>query len=346
MAPMTRWVIRKIITLVLTLVVVTLATFAIMKAAPGNPYATDRKIDPLIERVLRKRLCLDRPWHVQYWCYVKNMATGEIPSMRYEDKTPGQVVFPSLVDPRTGEQRILFWEQRTRHDGTVEDVLRILPNGGLLASFLVGASALLFAMCIGVTAGAIASKRRNSRTDHALMGWAMFGITVPNFVIGPLLALVVGTRLGWFPSSGWGELRHLTLPIITLGLAYASYIARIARGGILDIIHEDYVRTARAKGVPEWRVTARHVLKLGLQPVVTYLGPAASGIVVGSVVVETVFQIPGIGRHLVESALNRDYTLLMTMTVLLFTLLFIANMVVDLSYQLIDPRTRGKEATP
>lgn len=339
-----QWLGRRLVALVLTLIVVTIATFAIMKAAPGNPYATDRKLDPAVEREIRKRLCLDEPWHVQYWCYVKNMVTGEIPSMRYEDRTPGQVVFPPLFDPRTGAQRILFWEQKTRHDGTVEDVLKILPNGGLLASFLVGAGALCFAMVIGITAGVIAAKRRNSTIDHALMGWAMFGITVPNFVIGPLLAFVVGTRLGWFPSSGWGELRHLPLPILTLGLAYAAYIARIARSGILDVIHEDYVRTARAKGVPEWRVTVRHVLKLGLQPVVTFLGPAASGIVVGSIVIETVFQIPGIGRHLVESALNRDYTLLMTMTVLLFTLLSVANMVVDFIYPFIDPRMRGKEA--
>jgi len=340
------WLRRKCVALAITLVVVTLATFAIMKAAPGNPYATDRKLDPEVERAIRKRLCLDRPWHVQYWCYVKNMATGEIPSMRYQDKTPGQVIFPSLRDPRTGAQRILYWEHRTRYDGTAHDVLQIVPNGGILASLIVGCGALCFAIAIGVTAGVLAAKRRNSLVDYCLMGWAMIGITVPNFVIGPLLAYVIGTKLGWFPSSGWGELRHLVLPIITLGLAYASYFARFSRGGMLEVLHEDYVRTARAKGVPEWRVTMRHELKLGLQPVVTFLGPAASGIVVGSIVVETIFQIPGIGRHLVESALNRDYTLLMTMTVLLFTLLFVANMVVDLSYQLIDPRTRGKEASP
>ncbi len=331
--------------LAITLVVVTLATFAIMKAAPGNPYATDRKIEPAVERAIRKALCLDEPWHVQYWCYVKNMATGEIPSMRYEDKTPMSVIFPSLYDQRTGKQRILYWEDRTRYDGTKVRVLKILPDGGLFASFVVGCGALLFAIGVGVTAGVFAAKRRNSLIDHCLMGWAMIGITVPNFVIGPLLAYVVGTRLGWLPSSGWGELRHLVLPIITLGFAYAAYFGRFSRGGMLEVLNEDYVRTARAKGVPEWRITVWHELKLGLQPVVTFLGPAASGIVVGSIVVETVFQIPGIGRHLVESALARDYTLLMAMTVLLFTLLSVANMIVDLSYQLIDPRTRGKEAT-
>ncbi|MDO8621759.1 MAG: ABC transporter permease [bacterium] len=334
-----RWSMRKAITLVVTLFIVTLATFGIMKAAPGNPYATDRKLDPTAERAIRERLCLDRPWHVQYWCYVSSMATGKIPSMRYEDKTSMSVVFPSVRDPRTGQLRLIY---RDAHTGR----WKILPKGGLLASAFVGVSALLVALLVGVTAGVLAAKRRNSSADHAVMGGAMIGITVPNFVIGPFLGLAFGVWIGWLPVNGWGEVRHLVLPIITLALAYAASFARFARGGMLEVIHEDYVRTARAKGVPEWRITVWHELKLGLQPVVTYLGPATSNIVVGSIVVETIFQIPGIGRHLVDSALNRDYTLLMTMTTLLFTLVFIANAIVDLSYQIIDPRTRGKEATP
>ena len=202
----------------------------------------------------------------------------------------------------------------------------------------LGIQALLLAMLLGIPAGLIAGLRQNTATDYSVMTVAMVGVSIPNFVLGPLLILLFSLHLGWFSAVGWYSWQDSILPTITLGLFYTAYVARLTRGGILEIIRKDYIRTARAKGLSEWAVVLRHSLKGALLPVVSYLGPAFAAMLAGSVVVEEIFNLPGIGTHFIRSALNRDYNLVLGTIILYSSLLVFLNLVVDILYTMLDPR--------
>ncbi len=215
-----------------------------------------------------------------------------------------------------------------------------LIAGGFPVSLRLGGIAMLLALVVGVAAGTLAALRQNSGTDYAAMGLAMTGIMVPNFVLAPLLTLVFGLWLAWLPVGGWGGPAYMILPVAALSLYQIGFIARLTRGSMIEVLRANYIRTARAKGLPERVAIMRHALKAAMLPVVSYLGPAVINTITGSVIIEQIFGIPGIGRYFVQAALNRDYTLVMGVTVFYGVLIILANLAVDLVYGLLDPRIR------
>lgn len=288
-------------------VLVTLAFFMI-RLAPGGPFSSERALPPEVEANLAAKYHLDEPLLMQYLRYVGDLVRGEFgPSFQYKDYSVDELI-----------------------------------AAGFPVSFRLGVLAMLVALLAGVAAGAGAALRRGGWTDRAVMALAMTGISVPNFVMAPLLVLLFAVTLGWLPASGWveGGVRALILPVVTLALPQIAYIARLVRGSLLEVLASPWIRAARAKGLSEGAVLLRHALKPALLPVLSYLGPALAGLVTGSVVVETVFGIPGLGRYFVQGALNRDYTLVMGVVVFYGFLIIVFNLLVDLAYAWIDPRVR------
>jgi oligopeptide transport system permease protein len=288
-------------------VLVALAFF-LLRLAPGGPFDDERTLPPEIQASLDARYRLDQPLPVQFVAYLGQLLRGDFgPSFQYRDTSVNELIAQ-----------------------------------GLPVSFKLGGSALLLAVVLGVSFGTLAALRQHRAPDHALMLLAMTGIAIPGFVLAPLLVLLFAVQLGWLPAGGWGDggWRHLLLPVVALALPPTAYIARLTRGAMIEVLAADYIRTARAKGLPEWRVVLQHALQPALLPVVSYLGPAAAALMTGSVVVEQVFGLPGLGRYFVQGALNRDYTLVMGVVIVLGVLIVLFNLVVDLLYGLLDPRIR------
>jgi oligopeptide transport system permease protein len=245
---------------------------------------------------------------VQYGIYLWKLLHGDLgPSFKYQDYT----------------------------------VVELIANG-FPVSLQIGVAAMLLALIVGGAAGIVAALRQNSLVDHAVMAAAMIGITVPNFVMAPLMTLVIGVYLRLLPVGGYGggSVRNLILPTIALALPQVAYLARLTRASMIEVLRSNYIRTARAKGLPERLVVGRHALRGALLPVVSYLGPATASIITGSVVIETIFGIPGIGRYFVQGALNRDYTLVMGVVIFYGSLIILLNLLVDLAYGLLDPKIR------
>jgi len=305
---MTGFLVRRLLVSVPTLLVIVTVAFFMMRVAPGGPFDQERALPPEIEKNLQAAYDLDQPLVVQYLRYLGGVLQGDFgPSFKYRDFTVGELLAT-----------------------------------GFPASLEVGGLAILLAITLGIGLGTLAALKHNSGADHAVMALAMTGIAIPNFVMAPLLTLVFGVYLSWLPVAGWGDgaPSHLLLPVIALALPQVAYIARLTRGSMIETLGASYVRTARAKGLAERIVVLRHALKGALLPVVSYLGPATAQVVTGSVVIETIFEIPGIGRYFVQAALNRDYTLVMG-TVIVYAVLIIAlNLVVDLIYGWLDPKVK------
>jgi len=277
-----------------------------MRIAPGGPFDRERIVPPEIEARLIHAYHLDDPLWKQYLRYLGDLVQGDFgPSLKYKDFTVTELIAE-----------------------------------GFPVSMRLGGLAVLIALLVGVSTGTIAALRQNSGTDYAAMGVAMTGIIVPNFVMAPLLTLVFGLWLSWLPVGGWGGPIYMILPVIALSLYQIGFIARLTRGSMIEVLRTNYVRTARAKGLPERVAITRHALKAAMLPVVSYLGPAIINTITGSVIIEQIFGIPGIGRYFVQAALNRDYTLVMGVTVFYGVLIILANLAVDLIYGLLDPRIR------
>jgi oligopeptide transport system permease protein len=287
------------------LVIITVAFFLI-RLAPGGPFSGEKNIAPEVLAQLNTHYGLDKPLYKQYTGYLNNIIHGNLgPSFKYPNRTVSELIGQAFP-----------------------------------VSLELGMYALLFALIFGIAAGVIASLRPNTISDYLPMSFAMTGICIPAFVLGPILILIFSIFLGWFNVSGWWEPRDRVLPGITLGMAYVAYIARLTRGGMLEMLYQDFVRTARAKGVSELNIILRHALKGGLLPVVSFLGPAAAGLITGSFVVETIFQIPGLGRFFIMAAFNRDYTMIMGIVIFYATLIIILNTVVDILMTLLNPKLR------
>jgi oligopeptide transport system permease protein len=302
------FIIRRLLGLVVTLWAVFTISFLLMHAVPGGPYSNERNLPPEIEENIKEKYRLNlSPWE-QYTELLRDMLHGDMGL----------------------SQRLL--------DFTVNDVIK----QGLPVSACLGILALTFAITLGLTAGITSALYRGSAADVALMSLATVGIALPSFVIGGLSILLFVFTIPIFPAAGWGTIRQLVLPAICLGSVYAAEVARIARTGMLDALSQDFVRTARAKGLSELVVALRHALPTALLPVVSFLGPAVAGILTGSVVVERIFAIPGLGWHFVQSALQRDYTVAMGLVLLYTLLLYTMNFIVDLSYGILDPRVELK----
>jgi oligopeptide transport system permease protein len=305
---MLRYALGRLLGIVPTLFVIITAAFFVMRLAPGGPFDEEQAIPPEIAANLEAAYGLDQPVWVQYGRYLSGLAHGDLgPSFKYKDYRVAELIVR-----------------------------------GLPVTLTVGVLALLLAVALGMPLGIAAALRHERPTDHAVMGVALLGIAVPNFVLAPVLALVFGVYLGWLPVAGWEpySLRHLLLPVVTLALPFVAYIARLTRGSLLEVLQAPYLRAARAKGLSRGALLRRHALKPTLMPVVSFLGPAAAALLTGSLVVEQVFGLPGVGRYFVQGAINRDYTLVMGMVVFYAALILLLNLAVDLVYGWLDPRIR------
>jgi ABC-type dipeptide/oligopeptide/nickel transport systems, permease components len=300
------FIIRRLLIIIPMALLVVTVTWGLIRMAPGSFYTGEKKLPPAIEENIKRKYGLDKPWYEQYGIMMLNIIQGDFgDSLKYEGQSVNEII--------------------KRH----------LPYSATL-----GILAYLLALAIGLTAGIIAALRQNSAFDYASMSVAMLGLSIPNFVLGPLLVLIFSLWLYWFPPARWGGVSNLILPVITLSAIYAAYIARLTRAGMLEVMRSDYIRTARAKGLNEKTVLLRHALRGGLIPVVSFTGPSLAHLLAGTVVVERVFAIPGLGKIFIESIQNRDEPLTLGIVAFLSILIMVFNLLVDISYGFLDPRIR------
>jgi oligopeptide transport system permease protein len=307
---MIKFILIRLLQAVPVLFTVVLVTFFIIRQAPGGPFDSEKAVSPYVLEKLNERYQLNDPVHVQFGNYLVDIVQGDFgPSFTYPTRSVSEMIFT-----------------------------------GLPVTFELAINALLVALLIGIAAGLIAAIKKNTAADYVSMSTAMIGICMPSFLLGPILILVFGIYLEWLPVSGWGYSDgDKILPSITLGAAYAAYIARLTRGGMLEVLGQDYVRTARAKGLAEHVIIFKHTLKAGLLPVVSFLGPAIAGLLSGSFVIETIFQIPGLGRFYVDAAFNRDYTMIMGTTIFFSVLIVAFNLLSDIIAVMLNPRLSYNE---
>ena len=303
---MFRFVARRLLQIVPVLFVIITATFFMVRFVPGGPFTAEKAIPPEILKNLEAHYGLDQPLWRQYVTYLGQIARGNLgPSFKYANRSVNEIIAQKLP-----------------------------------VSLELGGWAMLVALGLGLPLGIFAAARQNTWLDYVCSTAGMIGICVPTFVLGPLLALLFGIYLQWVNVSGWDYPTDRILPGATLGFVYAAYVMRLTRGGMLEVLNQDFIRTARAKGASETRVIFRHALRGGLLPVVSFLGPAIAGILTGSFVIETIFQIPGLGREFVNSAFSRDYTLVLGTVILYATLLIVMNLVVDIVQVWLNPKLK------
>jgi len=305
---MLKFILRRLLEAIPTLFVLITISFFMMRLAPGSPFTGERTLAPEVMANIEAKYHLNDPIGKQYLDYLIQLAHGDFgPSFKYKDYT-----------------------------------VNYLVSHAFPVSAKLGLAAFVLALILGVTAGVIAALKQNSLWDYAVMGVAMTGVVIPSFVVAPLLVLLFAITLKWLPGGGWngGQLRYMVLRMVALSLAYIASIARITRGSMIEVMHSNFIRTARAKGLPLRRIVLRHALKPALLPVLSYLGPAFVGIITGSMVIESIYGLPGIGQLFVNGALNRDYSLVMSLTILVGLLTIIFNAIVDVLYAVIDPKIR------
>jgi oligopeptide transport system permease protein len=293
-----------------TLLLLITVVFFMVRLAPGGPFDAEKTLPAEIEANLAAKYHLDEPLLTQYFRYLGDIITLDFgPSFQYKDWTVNELI-----------------------------------AAGFPVSLTVGGLAMLLAFFAGTAIGTLAALRQNSPVDYGSMGMAMLGVSIPNFVIAPILILVFAVYVGWLPAGGWDwSLRSMVLPVITLALPVTAYIARLMRGSMIEVLHSNYMRTARAKGLPRRQLILRHALKPALLPVISYMGPATAGLITGSVVIERIFSIPGLGSYFVQGALNRDYTLVMGVVIFYGVLIILLNFIVDLLYAGLNPKIRYEQ---
>ncbi|MGD8384642.1 MAG: oligopeptide ABC transporter permease OppB [Lysobacterales bacterium] len=302
-----RFSLQRLAWLLPTLWMLITIAFFLMRVAPGGPFDTEKTLLPEIEANLNSKYHLDESLPKQYFRYLGQVARLDFgPSFQYKDWTVNQLIAQ-----------------------------------GFPVSMTVGSLAMLLAFFSGTLLGIAAALRQNSALDYSLMGFAMLGISIPNFVIAPLLILVLAVYAGWLPAGGWDwSFARMVLPVVTLALPVTAYIARLTRASMIEVLHSNFIRTARAKGLAWSTVIRRHALKPALLPVISFMGPATAGLLTGSVVIERIFSIPGLGSYFVRGALNRDYTLVMGVVIFYGTLIILLNFVADLVYAWLNPKLR------
>ena len=300
------YVVRRIVSMIITLFFVITLTFVMMHSIPGNPFTGEKKLPPAIEKALMEKYNLDKPLSQQYFDYVSGVAKGDFgPSMKYNGRT-------------------------------VNDLI----GDGFPVSAELGGLAILLIVILGIPLGVVAALKQGTWVDRTMIFFAIVGVTIPSFVLATLLIYVFGTKLKWLPTSRWVSWKSRIMPTIALGVSSIAYVARLTRSSMLEVINQDYIRTARAKGLSETVVVFKHALKNALIPVVTYLGPLTAAILTGSFIIEKIFAVPGMGRMFVESISNRDYTVIMGVTIFYSLILVLFIFIVDLIYGLIDPRIK------
>jgi oligopeptide transport system permease protein len=305
---MLRFALQRFLGAIPTLFLLIALAFCLIRVAPGGPFDAEKKLPPEIEANLREAYHLDEPLYQQFGRYLANLLQGDFgPSFQYRDFSVTELI-----------------------------------GSGFPVSLRLGGLAIALALLIGVCVGTIAALRQNTPTDYSVMATAMIGISIPNFVMAPLLILFFAVYMRWLPAGGMGAggLRNLVLPVVSLALPQIAYIARLTRGSMIDVLRSQFIRTARAQGLPTSTIILRHALKPALLPVVSYLGPATAAVITGSVVIEQIFGVPGLGRYFVQGALNRDYTLVMGVVVFYGALIIAFNFLVDVLYGWLDPRVK------
>ena len=305
---MLKFVLKRIGGAIPTLLILITVTFFLIRVAPGGPFDSEKDLPPEIQQKLEAKYHLDEPLHQQYFRYLGNIIQGDFgPSFQYKDFTVTELIAQ-----------------------------------GFPISLTIGGLALIFAFFVGISIGTIAAVKQNSWVDYLLMSSAMTGVSIPNFVVAPLLILLFAINFDVFPAGGWGDgnFEYLVLPVFALSLRYIAYIARLMRGSMIEVLASDYIRTAKAKGLSMTQIILKHALKPSLMPIISYLGPAAAGITTGSVVIEKIFGVPGLGRYFVLGALNRDYTLVMGVVIFIGVMVVLFNLIVDILYAWLDPKLR------
>ena len=304
---MARHVMWRVLGLIPTLLMLITVAFFLMRVAPGGPFDSEMLLPVEIKANLAAKYHLDESLLQQYFRYLSQIAVLDFgPSVQYKDWTVNELI-----------------------------------GQGMPVSLTIGLAAIVLAFLVGTTLGIIAALRQNTRADYSLMGVAMLGLSIPNFVIAPILILVLAVYAGWLPAGGWDwSIASMVLPVVTLALPVTAYIARLTRGSMIEVMHSNFIRSARAKGLPESLVIRRHALRPALLPVISFLGPAAAGMISGSVIIERVFSIPGLGSYFVQGALNRDYTLVMGVVIFYGVLIILLNFLVDLVYAWLNPKVR------
>jgi len=304
---MARHVIRRLLSLLPTLLMLITVAFFLMRVAPGGPFDSEKLLPPEIEANLEAKYHMDEPLLQQYFRYLSQIAVLDFgPSIQYKDWTVNELIGQAMP-----------------------------------VSLTVGLSAMVLAFLLGTTLGITAALRQNTRVDYFLMGVGMLGMSIPNFVIAPIFILLLAVYAGWLPTGGWDwGIASMVLPVVTLSLPVTAYIARLTRGSMIEVMHSNFIRSARAKGLPESTVIRRHALRPALAPVISFLGPATAGMISGSVIIERIFTIPGLGSYFVQGALNRDYSLVMGIVIFYGVLILLLNFLVDLIYAWLNPRVR------
>lgn len=305
---MLRFIIRRLlITIPMVLIVISL-TWGLIRLAPGNFYSGEKKLPPAIEKNIRDKYGLDKPWYEQYGKMISSIVRLDFGnSLKYEGQSVNEILLATFP-----------------------------------VSAAIGILAYLLALLVGITTGTISALKQNTKWDYGAMGLAMLGISLPNFVLGPLLVLIFSLTLYWLPPSRWAGFFSLNIimPVITLSAIYMAYIARLTRAGMLEVLRSDYIRTARAKGLKERDVVFRHVMRGGLMPVVSFTGPALAVLLTGTVVVERIFALPGLGNYFINANLNRDEPLIIGIVAFIGIITLVFNLLVDIAYAYIDPRIR------
>jgi len=301
----------RLLGLIPTLLVLITIAFFMIRLAPGGPFDSEKILPPEIRANLDAKYHLDEPLVKQYFRYLGQIITLDFgPSFQYKDWTVNELI-----------------------------------ARGFPVSLTIGGLAIVLAFFLGTLIGIVAAMRQNTAVDYSLMGVAMLGISIPNFVVAPLLILLVAVYAGWLPAGGWDwSVQRMVLPVVTLALPAIAYIARLTRGSMIEVLNSNYIRTARAKGLPEHLVIRRHALKPALLPVISFMGPATAGLITGSVVIERIYSIPGLGSYFVQGALNRDYTLVMGVVIFYGVIIILLNFIVDILYAWMNPRIRYNEA--
>lgn len=304
---MARHTLFRLLGLIPTLFMLITVAFFLMRIAPGGPFDTERVLPPDIEANMEAKYHLDEPLLSQYFRYLGQIAVFDFgPSVQYRDYSVNELL-----------------------------------GRGIPVSLTIGLAAIVLAFFLGTTLGITAALRQNSRVDYSLMGVAMLGISIPNFVVAPILILLLAVYAGKLPAGGWDwSIASMVLPVVTLALPVTAYIARLTRGSMIEVMRSNFIRSARAKGLPERTVIRRHALRPALLPVISYLGPATAAMISGSVVIERIFSIPGLGSYFVQGALNRDYTLVMGVVIFYGVLILVLNFIVDLIYAWLNPKVR------
>ena len=306
---MLRFIIKRLLVTIPTILIVITITWGLIRLAPGNFYSGEKRLAPAIEKNIREKYGLDKPWYQQYgktmWTILRHQDFGT--SLNFRGQSVNTIIRRSLP-----------------------------------VSAGVGILAYLLALIVGIPIGSFAALKQNSRWDYGSMALTMLGISIPNFVLGPILVLIFSLSLYWLPPSRWDGFlsRSIILPVITLSAVYMSYIARLTRAGMLEVLRSDYIRTARAKGLSEKDVVIRHALRGGLMPVISYTGPALAFLLTGTVVIEKIFALPGLGNYFIQASLNRDEPLVIGIVAFIAITLLLMNLLVDIAYAFLDPRVR------